>query len=50
MQEITGFVGEGVPIVDAHNQKLTGIVYEADLIEVYLKTARELRNEETANA
>jgi CIC family chloride channel protein len=50
MHAIKGFIGEGVPVVDAQNQKLTGIVYEADLIEVYLQTARELRNEETANA
>ncbi len=50
MNEIKGFVGEAVPIVDKHSEQLLGIIYEADLIDAYMQTARELRNEETANA
>ena len=50
MRDIKDFVGESVPIVDKQSQKLTGIIYETDLIRAYMQTARELRNEETANA
>jgi CIC family chloride channel protein len=50
MSEIKGFIGECIPIVDNKSGELTGIVYETDLIEVYMQTALELRSEETANA
>ncbi len=50
MRDIKDFVGESVPIVDKQSQKLTGIIYETDLIRAYMQTARDLRNEETANA
>lgn len=50
MRDIKDFVGESVPIVDKQSQKLTGIIYETDLIGAYMRTAHELRNEETANA
>lgn len=48
MRDIKGFVGERVPIVDDDN-KLIGIIYEADLIHVYLDTVKKLRDQETAN-
>ncbi len=50
MNEIKGFVGEAVPIVDEQSEQLTGIIYETDLIDAYMQTTRELRSEETANA
>jgi len=50
MQEIKGFVGEAVPIVDEQSRELQGIIHETDLIDAYMQTLRELRDEETANA
>lgn len=50
MRDIRGFVGERVPIIDESNGHLKGVIYEADLIETYLRTIKALRNEETANA
>jgi len=50
MHDIKGFVGEAVPIVDKQSKRVVGALYEADLIEAYIQTLRELRNEETANA
>lgn len=50
MNKIKGFVGKAVPIVDEQSELLTGIIYETDLIDAYMRTTRELRNEETANA
>ncbi len=49
MRDIKGFVGERVPIIDENN-KLMGVIYEADLINAYMDTVKALRNEETANA
>ena len=49
MRDIKGFVGERVPIVDEEN-RLIGVIYEADLIDAYMDTVAALRNEETANA
>lgn len=50
MNNIKGFVGEAVPIVDEQSELLIGIIHETDLIDAYMRTTRELRNEETANA
>lgn len=47
---VKGFVGESIPVVDPENDRLTGVIHEADLITAYTQTARELRSEETANA
>jgi len=50
MHRIQGFVGEAVPLVDEHSEQLLAIIYETDLIDSYMQTTRELRQEETANA
>jgi len=50
MHKIKGFVGAAVPVVDPQSEQMLGIIYETDLIDAYMRTLRELRNEETANA
>lgn len=46
MDTIEGFVGEAVPVVSSNDNRLLGMITEAQLITAYLKIAHELREEE----
>lgn len=46
MRHLDKFVGEVIPIVSSKDQRLIGVITEAQLIAAYLKTMRDLRREE----
>lgn len=48
MEQLENFVGDAVPIVDPADNRLLGVVTEADIIQAYLKMVTRLRQEENA--
>jgi CIC family chloride channel protein len=48
MRKLRDFVGEAVPVLD-RDGRLTGTVYESDLIEAYLEVLDQMREEEHAS-
>jgi CIC family chloride channel protein len=48
MLTLDNFIGEAIPIVASNDDKLLGMITEANLIEAYLETVHELRREENA--
>jgi CIC family chloride channel protein len=48
MERLENFVGDAVPIIDPADNRLLGVVTEADIIQAYLKMVTRLRQEENA--
>ena len=48
MEQLENFVGDAVPVVDPADNRLLGVVTEADIIQAYLKMVTRLRQEENA--
>ena len=48
MEQLENFVGDAVPVVDPADNRLLGVVTEADIIQAYLKMVSRLRQEENA--
>ena len=48
MEKLSGFVGDGVPIIHASDRSLIGVVTEGAIIQSYVDLAEDLRREENA--
>lgn len=49
MNELQGFVGEAVPVIERDSGRLIGTITEAEIISAYLEVVHDLRREENAS-
>ena len=51
MEQLGDFVGESIPVVEAHDDgRMLGVVFEASIVKAYLDTVNDIRREENAGA
>jgi CIC family chloride channel protein len=48
MEIAKDFIGEAIPVINHQNQRLVGVVSEADLFKAYSNITQEVREIETA--